>query len=130
MAEHPNVELLRKGYAAFSAGDMEGVSALFSDDIVWHSPGSSPLAGDFSGKERVFELFAKLMQLTEGTFRQEVHDLLANDEHGVALVNTSWEKPRPFSGRSVHVLHLKDGTVTEFWLSNEDQGAADAAFAD
>jgi uncharacterized protein len=129
MAEHPNVELLRKGYEAFASGDMETVDALFADDISWHSPGSNPLAGDYAGKAQVLAMFAKLFEITEGTFRQEIHDIVANDEHGVVLVNASWDTPKAFSGRGVHVLHVKDGKVAEFWLYNEDQAAADAAFS-
>lgn len=128
MADHPNVELLRKGYTAFGAGDMQTVDALLSDDIVWHSPGNNTLAGDHKGKDQVFGLFAKLVELTEGTFRQEIHDLLANDEHAVALVEEAWDKPRPFRGRSVHMWHVRDGKPSEFWLFNEDQAAADASF--
>ncbi len=128
MADHPNVELLRKGYAAFGAGDMQTVDALLSDDIVWHSPGNNALAGDYKGKDQVFGLFAKLVELTEGTFRQEIHDLLANDEHAVALMDEAWDKPRPFRGRSVHTWHVREGKPAEFWLFNEDQAAADASF--
>jgi hypothetical protein len=40
MAEHPNVELLRKGYAAFDAGDMQTVGAVLADDVVSHAPGA------------------------------------------------------------------------------------------
>ncbi len=51
MADHPNVELLRKGYAAYGSGDMETINELFADDIVWHVAGRSPLAGVYNGKE-------------------------------------------------------------------------------
>jgi len=128
VAEHPNVALMRTGYAAFAAGDMDTVGSLFADDIVWHAPGNGPLAGEYRGKEQVFGLFAKLFEMTGGTFRQETHDILANDEHACVLVRTRWEKPKPFEGRAVHVWHIKDGRATEYWLHNEDQAAADAAF--
>jgi ketosteroid isomerase-like protein len=128
MAEHPNVELLRKGYAAFSQGDMQTVGELLSDDVVWHSPGNNPLAGDYKGKDQVFGLFAKLLEITEGTFHQEIHDLLGSDQHVVALMDEGWRKPKPFTGRSIHTWHVKGGKAAEFWLFNEDQAAADASF--
>ena len=31
---HQNEDLLRQGFEAFSKGDMEGVAALFADDVV------------------------------------------------------------------------------------------------
>ena len=48
MADHPNVELLRRGYAAHGAGDLDTVNELFADDVVWHvadgarSPATTP----------------------------------------------------------------------------------------
>ncbi len=128
MAEHPNAELVRRGYAAFASGDMETVGSLFHDDIVWHSPGNGPLSGDYEGKDQVFGLFSKLLELSGGTFRQDVHDVVANDEHAVVMVNAAWDEPKPYAGRAVHVMHVKDGKLTEYWLYNEDQAAADAAF--
>jgi ketosteroid isomerase-like protein len=127
MGDHPNADALRKGYEAFAAADMETVAALFADDIAWHQAGNGPLSGDFAGKDAVFGNLAKLAELTAGTFRQEIHDLLANDEHAVVMVETWWEKPHPFRGKGVHVWHLKDGIATEAWLMGHDQAAADAA---
>jgi uncharacterized protein len=127
MGDHPNVEALRKGYEAFAAGDMETVSALFADDITWHQAGSGPLSGDLAGKDAVFGTFAQLVVLTAGTFGQEIHDLLANDEHAVAMVEQWWEQPHPFRGKSVHVWHMKDGIATAAWLMDQDQATADAA---
>jgi uncharacterized protein len=127
MGDHPNAEALRKGYEAFAAGDMETVAALLADDIAWHQAGSGPLSGDFAGRDAVFGNFAQLAELTAGTFGQEIHDLLANDDHSVVLVEAWWEQPRPFRGKSVHVWHVKDGIATEAWLVGQDQTAADAA---
>jgi ketosteroid isomerase-like protein len=127
MGDHPNAEALRKGYAAFAAGDMATVSSLFADGITWHQAGSGPLSGDSVGKDAVFGVFAKLAELTAGTFRQQIHDLLANDEHAVVMVEQWWEQPHPFRGKSVHVWHMKDGIANEAWLSDQDQTAADAA---
>jgi uncharacterized protein len=43
---HPNEDLVRRGYDAFSRGDMQTLRELFHPDIVWHAPGRSQLAGD------------------------------------------------------------------------------------
>ncbi len=130
MADHPNVELLRKGYTAFGQGDLATVSDLMSDHIVWHSPGDSPLSGDFIGKEQTFGLFGKLLEITGGTFAQEMHDILANDEHGAVMVTATAQRPdgRSLRDRQVHIWHLVDGKTTEFWLFSEDLAAANAFF--
>ena len=36
MADHPNLELMRRGYAAYTSGDLETIDRLFADDVVWH----------------------------------------------------------------------------------------------
>ena len=40
-----NIEIARKGYAAFNEADLETVMNLLADDVVWHSLGDSPLGG-------------------------------------------------------------------------------------
>ena len=82
--------------------------------------------GDYTGKEQVFGFFAKLQELSDGTSKVEVHDVLANDEHGVVLVTTSATRGgRSHEGRATHVFHLRDGKVTEFWDAYTDQYAQD-----
>jgi len=126
MAEHPNVDLLRKGYAAYSSGDMETITALFADDILWHVAGRSPLAGDYKGRDQVFGFFGKLMELSGGTSKVEVHDILANDEHGVAIVTGSGSRNgKSLNSPDVHVFHMRGGQVVEFWDSPLDQYEAD-----
>jgi ketosteroid isomerase-like protein len=130
MADHPNLERSRAGYAAFAAGDLTTVSDLLSDDIVWHSGGDNSLTGDYEGKEAVLGYFGRLMQETDGSFKNDIHDMLANDEHGVALVTASASRGgKSFEGRVVHVFHLRDGKMTEFWAFPEDQKAFDELWA-
>jgi ketosteroid isomerase-like protein len=126
MPEHPNVELLRKGYAAYGSGDIDVLNDLFADDILWHITGRSQLGGDYKGREQVFGFFGKLMELSGGTAKIEVHDILANDEHGVALVTGSATRDgNTFTGPDVHTFHIRDGKVVEFWDAPLDQYAAD-----
>jgi ketosteroid isomerase-like protein len=85
MAEHPNVARIQDGYAAFAKGDFDVLTDLFADNIVWHNGGRNRLTGDYRGREAVFGFFARLMEVTDGTFRIDLHAVLADDEHGVAL---------------------------------------------
>ena len=108
--EHPNATTYRRTADAFRAGDREALAALIDEDVVWHIPGSGPLAGDIQGREALFRFFDRLLEVTEGTFMIKEHDILGSDEHVVAL--SSWsavrEGPRergcrgrlPLSGRS------------------------------
>ncbi len=89
MAEHPNVGLFRKGYEAFAKGDMATLRELFSEDVVWHVSGNSPISGEYRGQDAVFAFFARIAELSGGTFRIDLHDVVANDEHAVALVRST-----------------------------------------
>lgn len=125
-----NLALLQDGYTAFAAGDLTRLGELFADDIVWHVPGRNPLSGDYRGKQQVFALFGKLAEQTAGTFRAEVHDLLANDTHGVGLVIvTATRGERSLTVNQVNIFHLSDGKVTEGWIASTDQHADDAFWA-
>ena len=42
--EHPNVALIREGFAAFERGDTAWMADHMADDIVWHVGGKSRMA--------------------------------------------------------------------------------------
>jgi ketosteroid isomerase-like protein len=126
MAEHPNVGLVRKGYDAFAKGDMATLRELLSENVVWHAPGNNPLSGEHRGRDAVFAMFAQTAELSGGTLRIEVHDVLANDEHAVALFReTASRKGRQLDLLETAVYHISNGKATEVWASPYDQRASD-----
>jgi ketosteroid isomerase-like protein len=126
---HPDEELVRRGYDAFSHGDMETLREVFHPDLVWHSPGRSQLAGDHRGVEAVLGFFGRTMELTGGTFRVEVHDVVAGDEHVVGLNAVAAQRAgKTLNGRNALVFHVRDGRAIEVWQFWEDQYAADEFF--
>jgi ketosteroid isomerase-like protein len=86
MAEHPNVARITDAYAAFAKGDLAVLEDFFAEDVLWHEGGRNQITGDYRGREAVFGLFGKLMEITEGSLRVDPHAVFADDEHGVALV--------------------------------------------
>ena len=119
---HANEELGRQLYSAFSRADAARILELLADDIVWHNTGRNPLAGDSHGKEQVLGHLSRVVELTEGTFRVEVEDVLANDQYIVVLA-------RGFGRRSgktldgakyVAVYRARDGKICEAWFHWED----------
>ena len=67
----------------------EAVTNLFADDIVFYIPGCSQQSGDFSGRKGIAIYFSKVGELSGGTHRLEIHDVLANDEHVTALLRAN-----------------------------------------
>jgi uncharacterized protein len=126
MSEHSNVARIKDGYAAFAKGDFAALNDLFADDVLWHVEGRNQLAGDYRGRDAVYGFFGRLIELTEGTFHVDVHAVLADDAHGVALVVTTGSRAgRSVTTKNAHVFHLRDGMVTEFWDASTDQYAVD-----
>lgn len=124
-----NVERIRHGYDAFSKGDLEALRELLSPDIVWHAGGENALTGDYKGIDEVFGFFGKLFEITGGTMQQEVHDVLANDEHGVAITRVRASRPdgRAMDMNQVGVFHINaDRRVTEAWTLPESETEANA----
>jgi uncharacterized protein len=125
VTEHPNVERARRGYEAFAKGDLATMSELMADDIVWHVKGVGPLNGDYHGRDQVFGFFGRLAEETGGTFRLDVQDILANDEHTAVLATLTASR----GGKSIETLVVNvsrndgDGRITEFWGATTDPEA-------
>jgi len=125
VTEHPNVEQARRGYEAFAKGDMATLSELIAEDVVWHVKGAGQLDGDYHGRDQVFGFFGRLAEETGGTFRLDVHDILANDEHTAVLCNLSATRGnKSIEVPVVNVSHNnRDGQITEFWAATTDPQA-------
>ena len=127
MAEHPNAELLRNGYAAFQTGDMDALrNQYFAPDAVWHVGGHNKFSGDHKGVDAILQLFMDNFTETDGTFKVELHDVLGNDEHAVALATVSGTKGgKQLSDNYTHVVHNKDGKLVESWIFAENPDKVD-----
>jgi ketosteroid isomerase-like protein len=127
---HPNQELVRRAFDAFANGDVDTLRALMDQDSVWHAPGRNPLAGDHRGVDAILGYFARTMELTGGTFRAELHDVVVNDEHAVSLfVARAQREGKTLEARNVLVTHDRNGKLAETWLLSGDQYAADEFLA-
>lgn len=122
---HRNAELVREGFSAFQRGDMEKLDEMFAEDASWHSSGNNPLAGDLQGKKEIFENFGRVQQLSD-TFEQKIHDILANDDHAIALVNVkATREGKELDGNQVFVFHVENEKVKSVWLHNYDDRETD-----
>jgi ketosteroid isomerase-like protein len=114
--EHPNAKLVREGLDAFNSGDYEAYGTTLADDIVWHQIGAPTLNGQDEMREAMPAPDAGWSITTE------VHDVVANDEHAIALVNAHATRPdgQTLDYRTTEILHVRDGKVTERWAFSDD----------
>ena len=126
MSEHPNAAVVRDAFDAFDAGDLDAVGRAFSDDVVWHVPGVNRFAGRFEGRAAVLERLGRMREAGVQT-RLEVHDVVANDEHAVALVHLHVANAdgQRYDQQQVQVWHMRDGRCHEYWAMNQDQAVLD-----
>jgi ketosteroid isomerase-like protein len=125
---HPNEVLLREAFAAFMRGDLEALQTkYFAEDIRYHVAGRSQIAGDYEGIGEVLGFFGRLFELSGGTLRLELHDVVANDEHGVALFKVLAERDgKQLADNEFLVAHpTPDGKAAEIWTQSTDVYASD-----
>jgi uncharacterized protein len=123
---HPNGTLLRELLDAFAAGDARAMERYFDDDVTWHAPGTNRFSGQFRGRAAAMQRLGRMREAGIA-IRFDVHDVVANDEHAVALVHLHLEVAdgRRYDQPQVQVAHVRDGRIVEFWSMNQDQAVLD-----
>jgi ketosteroid isomerase-like protein len=126
MQEHPNAAILRNALDAFNRGEIQQFADIVADDVEWHQigepevlHGKQALAASMPGEGQVdWEITA------------DVHDVVANDEHTIALVNaTARRGGETFKYRTAEIVHFRDGKITERWAFSNDTAAIAKFFA-
>lgn len=82
-----NAELVRRGYAAFNAADIETLTELLSENASWHTPGQSSIAGDHMGRDAVFAQFGRYGGETNGTFKADLKQVFGSDNGRVVAIH-------------------------------------------
>jgi uncharacterized protein len=122
-----NADLHRQMDEALNKGDVDTAQDLMAEDMVSHFIGDNPFAGDYRGRDAFFEVFQQVTELTDGNFSAEHRDVMASEEHSVALSKLSaTRKGRPFEGDVVDICRWRDGQLVEEWIIPFDQQAFDA----
>ena len=103
MSEQDNKEIIKRGYEAFTSGDIESVMNLFDDDVEWVQPGQSAVSGTFHGKAEVME---HLGQLAEKDLTVKLNRLIAEGDTVVAITDVSAGGE---TGEDADVFTLRDG---------------------
>ena len=80
-------EFLIRQRKMYAGGDLGAVGQLFAEDVVWHVPGTSPIAGDYGGRAAVIGYFDLRRRLAGGTIRVAVKGLAHHREALVQLAD-------------------------------------------
>jgi ketosteroid isomerase-like protein len=115
MGAEENAAIVRRGYEAFNAGDMDTLNELFDESASWHTPGRSSLAGDHEGRDAAFAQFGRYGGDTGGTFKAELREVLADDDGRVVGIhhNTAERDGKQLDVDCCLVFEVKDGRVVD-----------------
>jgi uncharacterized protein len=111
--EQKNIELVKEGYEAFCAGDIDTVMSLFDDNIEWVQPGDSVISGTYRGKAEVGEYFSRL---AEKSVTVKLNRLLADGDTVVALTEVMVGDER---GQDADVFTLRDGKTVRIQVHTD-----------
>jgi hypothetical protein len=130
MAEHPNQELVRRGFQAFNEGDMMTLTELIADDAVQVMAGDNMFSGEHKGRDAILGMYAELFQETGGTFRAELQGVHANDQMAVAIYRgTGTRGTKVIDQLNALVFEIVDGLAVRLTDLAEDITAWDEFLA-
>ncbi len=113
--------------AMYAGGDPEAVRGLLAEDIVWHVPGRSAIAGDHRGREAVMAYFERRRTLAGGRMAIAEKGGMAHGDTVVRFADGELELDGERVGwRTVGVYRMDGAQVAEAWLVPLDLDAFEA----
>ena len=127
---HVNASLIREFHDAqnrfYAGGDQQHVRAMLAEDVVWHVPGRSAIAGDYLGLDEVLRYFVARRELARATFRIVVRGVLADDERAVIFAGGQVQRDGESSAwETVGVFRIAHDKIAECWVLPYDQYSFD-----
>ena len=119
---------LHQSQGEFYAGGSEAaVRALLTDDVAWHVPGTSLIAGDYRGIADVLAYFTRRRDLAGRTMRMHPRELLVGDGSHIASMTdgTATIGAAEHSWSTLGLYRIDHDRVAECWLLPLDPGAFD-----
>jgi ketosteroid isomerase-like protein len=115
MSVAANLDLVRRGYAAFSAGDVDTLRSVLASDVVHSVPGTSQISGDHKGVDSVLAFYGQLAELSGGTMTVELENVLSNGSDQVVSIHRSraTRNGQTLDQRESIVFTIRDGKVIE-----------------
>lgn len=123
-------ELLRTAYALFASGDLAGYLSYCTPEIAFTIPGTNRVAGTFDRETFASTLIPRVMELSNGTFRETVLDVFTSDTGAIVLARHEFERNgRTYAYDTMHLYEIVQGRLASFREIPEDLRAFDAAWA-
>jgi uncharacterized protein len=124
-----NVEIVRRGFEAWEAGDLSGLLALLDDHLVTRRLAPMPDPGTWHGPEGALEVAAEWMDAFD-EFKMKAEEFIDADDH--VVVRVAQEGRGSGSGAPVtatfwFVYCVRDGKAVTWDMYATGQQALEAA---
>jgi uncharacterized protein len=130
MPEDAYEALVRRAYQDFETGDVDLLGVVMAQEVVWHEPGRSSLAGHYKGPEEVLGFLRELRARTDGTLKIEVLDVLSEPERAVVFQReTATKNEKTLDAIAVLDFEIHNGKITEVTVYQGDAYAFDEFWA-
>lgn len=118
MSEQTNIQVIQQAYQCFGQGDIAGVLATLTEDVVWHVAPVAGVAytGTRTGHAGAGEFFAGLVEAEDvlkfapGEFIAQGDKVAVIGSYGGRVKTTG----REYETYWIHVFHLRDGKIASF----------------
>ena len=122
----------RQVLKAVYTGEVQAFLEAMTDDYVTHTPGRSPISGDFHGDEHVTVHMKQIGERVGPTFRvRPMGDMLIGHEFGLVPVRVTAERDgKVLDTTAFGIWRFENGKVAEHWEMNYDQYMFDEFFSD
>ena len=123
-----DADVLRRLYQAIADRDFAAAESCFAEDVVWHLPGASPIAGDHHGWSQIRDDFmSKLGPLSGGTFRADLVDVAIGERFIVAVQHAMASyRGKVLDITTCQLITVRSGLIQEVHGHYSDQDALDA----
>ena len=119
-------DIIRRGYQAFSEGDMKALGLLYTDDVVQTMPGKNQLSGEYKGRDNVIGLYGKMYELSGGTFKARLKSLKTEGDKVVSVHNATGERDgKTLDNDDKIVFTFAGDKISRLDLTYGDQAASD-----
>ena len=131
MSEQESVEVVKRAYQNFKAGDIGALMGQMSEDVDWRLPRMEgvPFSGGRKGRGQVSEFFSTLAD-SQDSVSFEPREFVAQGDKVVAVGTYNWRvksNGREYGGDWAHVFTVRDGQIAGFH-EYMDSAQAEAAF--
>ena len=120
-------DVMRRYLAHVQGGDWDTAFGMFSDDVVLHVPGRSPLAGERRGRQAAMDYIETARALSHGMdVEVELVDMLVSEERVALVVRERFGRDGgDVEIRRANVYTVRGGEIVEVWIFEADQYAVD-----